>query len=439
MKKFYLLAILLLVSISLAACKEEDPFVNYGESIDFAERYQKKSTIRVWMDDDSGAYKDELIAAFNEIHPNIYVEFKHSGSVDTREQLKIFGPSGQGADVIQFPHDHLAQAFLEDLIYQLPAETRALIETRSNILGIEVSTMEVDGVKGLYAVPISAESIGLYYNKAHITEPHTNFEDLIADAEIWNSTLVTVGEVEMTNMEAGRPYLTTSSHFGDSYFMQPFYSAFGFRPFGEDGNDPLAVGYANAAPALQWMRDELKPITTGVNGKYNDGKGANFEAGHVPYIIAGPWNNEAYLDADIDFGVAKFPTISVDGVDEETATFAGAQVAAVYKYSKNPSDAIKFVEFLSSTEAMQIMYDHKVKLPALKDYLLLEIDGLSENETLLSMAEQLKTSIPMPYISNITYYWGPGETMLRNLWDNNSSVILDLVTTAEETYQNLAY
>lgn len=436
MKKIFSTIMILLTAVLLVACKKE---VNEGEIIDLSEGYQRKSTLVVWMDDEKGDYMKELIALFNQTYPNIHVQFKHAGSVDTREQLKVFGPSGQGADVIQFPHDHLAQAFLEDLIYELPQSTRDIVNTRSDALGIEVSTMEVDGVKGLYGVPLSAESVALFYNKDLITEPHTTFEALIEDAKVWNAKEIeTSSGVKQTNLAAGRPYLTSSNHFADSYFMQAFYSAFGFRPFGDEGNDPSEVGFAKAAPALEWFRTQLQPITTGPNGKNNENKPAAFEAGQIPYIIAGPWNIEAYKEAGINLGVIPFPTIKVDGEDKVTRTFAGAQVAAVYKYTKNPTDAIKWVEFLSTTEAMEIMFKHKSKLPALKSELIAEIPGLADDEALLGILKQLETSIPMPYISNITYYWGPGETMITNLWNDPSTVIANLVETAEEAYKDLA-
>ena len=66
--------------------------------------------------------------------------------------------------------------------------------------------------------------------------------------------------------------------------MQHIYSAFGFYPFGETLDDPSEVGFANAEEALVWMREELKPRTTG-NGDHESVGGAGFEAGDVPYII----------------------------------------------------------------------------------------------------------------------------------------------------------
>ena len=47
--------------------------------------------------------------------------------------------------------------------------------------------------------------------------------------------------------------------------------------------------------------------------------------------------------------------------------------------------------------------------------------------------EQLKTSIPMPTIPAVTYYWGPGETMVKNIWNSNAS-ITEQQGVAEDSY-----
>ncbi len=49
---------------------------------------------------------------------------------------------------------------------------------------------------------------------------------------------------------------------------------------------------------------------------------------------------------------------------------------------------LNFVEFLTSDIAMELMYEYKTK-PALESDLLPNIAGVSENELLLAMAEQL--------------------------------------------------
>ena len=443
MKKLLLVAFLLLSVVTLAACGKKSE-TNNGAVVDFGDIFVQKSTIRVWIDDEEGEYMEAVIEEFNKVYPNIIVEHQHMGSVDARERLKTFGPSGNGADVFQFPHDHLAQAVLEDLVYALPNSTKTLLESRAHELGMSIATVSYDesaksfdpsspnSVERLYAVPMSVESVGLFYNKDLVTTPATTMEEILTAGAAWNAVVVDDGSGQ-TRAQKGLYYLNTSSHWADSYFMQGFYSAFGFTPFGPELNDPSAVGFADTVDALEFFLNDLKPVTTGT-GSHNSVTGsANFEDGLVPYIIAGPWNHEGYTNAGVNYGVTQMPTI--DG--QPMQTFAGAMMAAVYKYSENIEDAIKFVEFLNSDIAMELQYEYKTKLPALKTELLSGIAGVSEDEKLMAMAQQLESSVPMPTIPQVTYYWGPGETMIIEVWNNGKS-FTEATTAAENSYRVLA-
>jgi arabinogalactan oligomer/maltooligosaccharide transport system substrate-binding protein len=413
---------------------------NNGQLIDFADSFVQKTRIRVWIDDENGEYMAAVIAEFNKVYPNIVVEHQHMGTVDARELLKTFGPSGNGADVFQFPHDHLALAILEDLVLSLPTATQERLALRSHPLGLQIATLSYDenaksfnpsspnAVERLYAVPMSIESVGLFYNTDLVASAPTTYEALLTEVLAFNSALAADGS-GLTNAQKGLYGLATSSHWADSYFMQHIYSAFGFYPFGPELNNPSAVGFATAASALTWMVSSLKPAVTGVGNHDSVTGGANFENGLVPYIIAGPWNHEGYKNAGLNYKVAPMPSIN----GQPTRTFAGAQMAAVYKYSNNAEDAQKFVEFLSSDVAMKLMFEMKGKLPALNDDLLAEIEGLGDDELLMAMAAQLATSVPMPTIPQVQYYWGPGETMIIDVW-NNGQLVSNAVATAEASY-----
>ena len=244
------------------------------------------------------------------------------------------------------------------------------------------------------------------------------FEDLIKKAQAYHTANPT------------KFYLGTSNHWADSYFMQFAYSAMGFRPFGPNGNDSSAVGFANAVNALTWMRDTLKPVVTGNANHDSQNAGAKFEAGELPFIIAGPWNVEAYLKAGIEIGVTNIPTIN----GQQSKTFAGAILTAVYKYTKQPESAAKFVEFMNSDIAMNLLYKIKNKLPALKTELL--SDEIKKDAILMGISKQLETAIPMPTIPSVQSYWGPGESMIKAIWNDGKDINLAVVD-AEKGYKAL--
>ena len=463
MRKRYLLIILtFFLLIGIAACKkkpsqngdtppETDPDKpGVGEVVDFSKIIKKQVEITVWLDDQSGEYSAELIAEFNktEAGRNIKVNHRHEGSVESRERLKTVGKTGGGPDVFQFPHDHLSSAILEDLVFALPQSTRDLVNARSHPIGAKIAQVQYDDQTKeygpgsnasvrLFAMPTSIESVGLYYNKNLISEENVpkTMEDLLTKGTQWNSQVASDGSGR-TNAEKGWRYLTTSSHFADSYFMQGFYSAFGYQPFGPNLDNKNAIGFKSEEikAALTWFRDSLKPVVTG-DSTDPAGKGVDFEAGNIPLVIAGPWNIEAYKAKGkdvIDLGVAKMPTVA----GRETKTYAGAIMTAVYKYSNNRDAAVKFVEFMNSDIAMELLYKHKGKLPALKTELLDNIEGVSTDELLMAMSEQLETSIPMPTIPEVQHYWGPGENLIKSVWKGDD--IDTAMDEAQDSYEALA-
>lgn len=452
MKRILSLLLVLVGALVLVACKE-DLVGKDGEIIDFSERYQQGTVIRVWIDDEDGDYMEAVIEEFNKVYPNIHVEHQHKGSVDSREHLKTFGPSGNGADVFQFPHDHLSSAILEDLVLPLPTATANRVKERAHELGIDIATLRYNENEGtfdpndpnavdrLYAVPMSIEAVGLYYNQdlldelvtleiAQNNKPVESYEELIRQAKLWNAIKEDDGR---TKAQAGNYFYGNTSHWADSYFIQHIYSAFGFTPFGPELNDPSAVGFADLTDALTWMRTELKPVTTGTNNHNSVSGGGLFESGNIPYVLGGPWNAEAFQAADINFGLAQLPSIN----GKETQPFAGAMMAAVYKYSKNSEAAISFVEFLNSDIAMQLQYDMKYKLPALNTTLLAGIEGVNTNASMMAMSAQLEKAVPMPTIPQVQHYWGPGEAMVVSIW-NDDAEIANAVQVAEQGFRTLA-
>ena len=450
-----LLALSFCVVLTSCGGKVED--ISGGKYvIDFSQSQKRKVELRVWMDDTDGVVGRALEADFEELHPDINLVFQHMATVDAREKLKTYGQSGNGADIFQFPHDHMAQAILDDLVYALPSEMLSDVSTRLNPVALDIATIsyndqthefDPNGEQTLYAVPVSLESVALYYNidilqalwgaewEKHIP---TTFTDFFADMEAYAAMTEDQKKYTPSNkteeIAMSEAYFANSSHWADQYFIQFIYSAFGFRPFGENGNDDTAVGFEkeSVTKALTWMTTELKPRIASTN--HNSIAGQNlFETGKLPFVLTGPWAIPGFRSNNINFGVVTLPTINVDGEEKTTSTFAGAQMFAGYKYSKHKEQVITFLEYMSTARAQQIIYNLGGDLPALNEAELTKIEGLSENQALKATIEQLATSIPMPTIPAVTYYWGPGETMVTNIW-NSAADIVEQQKTAEDSY-----
>ena len=446
MKKFASLLSLVLVfslCLVLVSCGGTGAITG-GNKTDFSESQAKRVELRVWMDDDDGNLFSAIEKDFEAKYTNIDVVFQHMATVDAREKLKTYGQSGNGADIFQFPHDHMSQAILDDLVYQLPDDLNTKLTAQMNPVAMDIATVsyndsnktfDPNGEEKLYAVPISLESVALYYNIDLLKliygeenwEAHANpetFEAFLADIAAYQPVQIEEGVMSDSH------YFAQTSHWADQYMLQFIYSAFGWRPFGANGNDDTAVGFEDAklTSALTWMMETLKPAINSTNADSVAGQSL-FEQGLLPFVFTGPWCIQTFKNAGINFGVTTLPSINGNAV----STFAGAQMLAAYKYSKNLDEATLFLEYMASVDAQTILYQQEGDLPALNEANLASVPGLSEDQPLQATIEQLKTSIPMPTIPAVTYYWGPGETMVKNIWNSNLA-IADQQATAEDSY-----
>ena len=459
MKKFLVLFIFLLSLSFLVACdkpdptKQPDPTSSQGETdpttpnptipqqgfvYDFSQTRQQSATIRVWLDDTDGFYMDELIAEFNKIHPNIVVEFTHMGTVDARERLELYGKAGRGADIIQFPHDHLAPALLSDLLFPLPRQFANNLKERMSDVSMGIATAcfnpttrsflcDDNTSMEVFGAPIAVESVALFYNKDILDElgleVAETFEELIAQAEAHS------------NIADAKYFFNTN--YNDSYFMHFALTAFGYDAFGPNHNDRNNVGLDSpeVIAGLTWIDQNLKPLyragstAEGIQGRAHTA----FEAGELAYIITGPWMIETFTNLGLNFGVTTIPTINIDGEDVAPKTFAGAQIVSVYKYSENIEAALTFLEFMTSDVGLEIQYRHKGRLAALKEELLVNIPGLADDVYLQGIKAQLNNAVPMPTIPEVVHYWEPVRVMLNDVW-NGTHTPEQAAARAERAY-----
>ncbi len=153
-------------------------------------------------------------------------------TIDCREKLKTYGRSGYGADVFQFPHDHMAQAILDDLVYVLPDSLMEKLEENCLPVAMKIAESNYDEKTGtftgttkkLFAVPISIESVIIYYNK-----------DLLQSEGIdLPKTMEELLKISADYKEKHGNYgFAINSHWADAYFLQAIYGAFGWTPFGK--------------------------------------------------------------------------------------------------------------------------------------------------------------------------------------------------------------
>jgi len=90
-----------------------------------------------------------------------------------------------------------------------------------------------------------------------------------------------------------------------------------------------------------------------------------FMNGKAAAIIDGTWANGTYVESGMNLG--RFPVPNQEGKKIVQSSYSNFMTYAIASSSKHPDQAAKYLEFLNSLEAQQIMEDEVGLVPTLKD------------------------------------------------------------------------
>jgi arabinogalactan oligomer/maltooligosaccharide transport system substrate-binding protein len=324
------------------------------------------------------------------------------GSIDSRPKVALEGPSGMGPDVFIMAHDNMGAAVTDGICE--PFSDELFEHYRELILETALKTCVFDDI--LYGVPVSTENIAFFYNKTLLgnSPVPTTFEEVIAFADQWN------------NPRQGRYALRWPVE--DPYYNYFFLTAGGMSLFGPDMDDYKNPGWdsESAADGLRFYRSLRRIFDIPSGDTYQEISVGRFIRGEVPFTITGPWHLNDMKRGRLNFGVTKLPTIN----GNQPRCFSGAIVASVSSFSKNKEAAFAFIEFLTSTEGITLMYRTTGKLAAYKD--ISGIEGLRDDPYLKGIQEQSPYADPMPVIPEMAHAWDIQKNLFVSVWNNTQTI-----------------
>ncbi len=291
---------------------------------------------------------DALVAAFNEMYPNITVEV--DAISDFAEVALLRLSSGEYADVIAIPAIDKA----EYSAYFYPLDTYENMDAEINF----ASQTEYDGYT--YGVPYMANAQGVLYNKAvfeeaGITELPTTPDEFIAALQAIKDNTDAIPLY--TNYAAGwtmgawDAYLGCVSNGDDTYINQKFVHT--ANPFDDNGDGTGAYALYKIlydAVANGLIEDDYSTTD------WESCKGM-LNRGEIGAMVLGSWAYEQMVEADEhgeDVGYMPFP-ISVDGTQYALAAGDYANAINVNSSDENKTAAMIFLKWL--TEESGWCYD----------------------------------------------------------------------------------
>jgi len=384
---------LISTSILLGACGPGENVTDEAQETDSI----GDEKLVIWEDIDKSAGLEDAISEFEEMH-DVTIEVIEKNIATQVEDIRLDGPSGTGPDVYTMPGDKIGTAATEGLVSEIPVD-----DSMMNIFS--EAAMESQIINGtVYGLPKAVETTVLYYNKDLISE-----DELPTTLDEWYdfSKKFTDGE------QYGLLALWDQIYYANSVISG--YGGYIYKQ-DEDGNydvDDIGLNNDASIEALEYIQkfyDEgLFP--QGIVGE----QGINvldslFSEGKAAAVISGPWNQEPFASAGIDYGVTTLPILP-NG--EIMSPYVGVRSFNVSSYSEHQELAKELVIFLANEENTLKRYEKTQEIPAITS--LANNPLVADNEVAQVVAEQSQDAELTPNIPEMSIIWGTLNSALETI------------------------
>nr|WP_040677096.1 extracellular solute-binding protein [Nitratireductor pacificus] len=299
---------------------------------------------------------DKLIENFQTANPDITVKMTHFPYDAYRTKVAAAIPAGQGPDVVQLFYGWLNDYVEAKLIQPLPADAFPPEKIEAEFFPM-VKAMRMGD--NYWALPTAVRSLALFYNQrmfedAGIENPPANLDELVEMAKKLTQK-DGAGNLTAVGLTTG---MTAQDH---HWIREVLVRQYGGEPY---LNDYKTVNYNNEAglKAFNFYND-LQAKHGVTKAAFMDEPQAAFKAGRAGMHIDGSFRIGALESVrGLKWGVAELPA----GPDGTRSNYASYWVNAITSKAEGEKRdaAVKFMQYLTSDEAMQIWLETVGELPA---------------------------------------------------------------------------
>jgi raffinose/stachyose/melibiose transport system substrate-binding protein len=365
-------------------------------------------TMGSWRTEDVEAY-EKIIAAFNQHHPNIEVQFKPTKNTEYNTVLNTELSTGGGPDIIHL-RPYAAGQVLADAGYLVPLTDLPGIEKFS-----ETTLRAATGSDGVvYGVPTVFSSTQIFYNKKifadlNLQVPAT-WDELIATAE----TLKQNGIIPFSfGSKEGWLLSLTHGMLGPAVYG------------GSDFVQNVVTGQTNFqseafVASIQSQLDLVPYFPDNYVGLGMDDMRNLFVTEQAGMFVMGDWEIAVMKGMNPDLDMDAFPVPWPDGTQTVTTWVDGS--FAVNANSPNKEAALTFLEFMT-TEEFGTLVVNELKKPS-------TIPGVVADDPLVAKLSQFADTISTPYM--FVVYFNSGNPTSKSVLENSlQAMFLGEMTPAQ--------
>jgi multiple sugar transport system substrate-binding protein len=299
---------------------------------------------------------EQLITNFEAANPDITVKMTTFPYADYRTKVAAAIPAGEGPDVVQLFYGWLNDYVAAQLIQPLPNDVFPPAQIEKDFFPMVAAMREGDNY---WALPTAVRSLALFYNQrlfdeAGIAGPPQTLDEMVTIAKKLTKTDA-AGNITQVGITAG---MTAQDH---HWFREVLIRQMGGEPY---LNDYRTVNYNTEAgiKALEFytgLATREKVTSFG----FMDEPQAAFKAGRAGMHIDGSFRiGSLNKTRGLKWGVAELPA----NAEGKRFNYSSYWVNAITSKAKGEKydAAVKFMQYVTSDEAMQIWLDVVGELPA---------------------------------------------------------------------------
>lgn len=354
---------------------------------------EEGKTLTVSVDSGYKDYINEIKDTF-EKENDVKIKLVEKDMFDQLESLALDGPAGKGPDVMMAAYDRIGALGQQGHLAEVKLGNESAYD--------ETDKAQVTYDGKIYGEPAVIETLVLYYNKYLVdTAPATfkDLENLSKDSRF------------AFESEAGKN-TGFLAKWTDFYYSYGLIAGYGGYVFGDDGTDPSDIGLNNAGAvegisyATDWFQNVWPKGMQDIKSA-GDFASQQFMSNKTAAIIDGPWQAQTYKENNINYGVAKIPTLN-NG--QPYQPFGGGKGWVVSNYAKNKDLSQKWLDYVTNQENQEKFFEMVNEIPANQQ--ARETAKAKNDELTTAVIEQYETAQAMPNIPEMGEVWTGAENLM---------------------------
>lgn len=354
---------------------------------------EEGKTLTVSVDSGYKDYINEIKDTF-EKENDVKIKLVEKDMFDQLESLALDGPAGKGPDVMMAAYDRIGALGQQGHLAEVKLGNESAYD--------ETDKAQVTYDGKIYGEPAVIETLVLYYNKDLVdTAPATfkDLENLSKDSRF------------AFESEAGKN-TGFLAKWTDFYYSYGLIAGYGGYVFGDDGTDPSDIGLNNAGAvegisyATDWFQNVWPKGMQDIKSA-GDFASQQFMSNKTAAIIDGPWQAQTYKENNINYGVAKIPTLN-NG--QPYQPFGGGKGWVVSNYAKNKDLSQKWLDYVTNQENQEKFFEMVNEIPANQQ--ARETAKAKNDELTTAVIEQYETAQVMPNIPEMGEVWTGAENLM---------------------------